>query len=103
MSAFESIFWEPDFYVSPLKGTIFVDIFGPIFGGRTPDGRTDGHTDVTNGRTAYFLTLYTIPPSGAMIGFRLAAGRIGTNKASDSNRHTVSGITLTTCFVDQPF
>ena len=42
MSAFDP-FWEPDFYVSPLKGTIFMNIFGLIFD-RT-DGRTDARTD----------------------------------------------------------
>ena len=51
-------------YASPLKGT---NIFGLIFD-RT-DARTDGHTDVTNGRTSDFFglstnSLYTIAPSG---------------------------------------
>ena len=70
MSAFGP-FWEPDFYVSSLKGTISMDIFGPIFGG-TPDtgrtdGRTDGHTDVTNGRTSDFLDSLHNSPFGAII------------------------------------
>ena len=42
MSAFGP-FWEPDFYVSSLKGTIFVDILDPFLSGRT-DGRTHGRT-----------------------------------------------------------
>ena len=69
MSAFGP-FWEPDFYVSSLKGTISMDIFGPIFGG-TPDTghrtRTDGHTDVTNGRTSDFLDSLHNSPFGAII------------------------------------
>ena len=59
MSAFGP-FWEPDFYVSSLKGTIFVDILDPFL-----SGRTDGHTDVTNGRTSDFLDSLHNSPFGA--------------------------------------
>ena len=42
MSAFGP-FLEPKKYVSPIKGTISMDIFGPFLSGRT-DGRTDTRT-----------------------------------------------------------